>query len=178
VTPALALFLLVGMAGAVETAASREQARLCERLAGEESLAACQRAIDLGLGPTRLGPVRQIMARRLAALERWVELAEHFRVDVGLHPQDSETRLRLGSTLLYALDRPDDAIVELAEAVSFAPDSALARGTLAVALAARGRAKDAAAEFEAAVRLDEHLLDHRPAMREAFAAARRGESWP
>jgi tetratricopeptide (TPR) repeat protein len=178
VTPALALILLAGTVGPVETAASREQARLCERLTGEESLAACHRAIDLGLGPARLGPVRQIMARRLAALGRWVELAEHLRGDVSLHPQDSEARLRLGSTLLYALDRPDDAIAELAEAVSLAPDSALARGTLAAALAAGGRAKDAAAEFEAAVRLDEHLLDHRPAMREAFVAARLGEAWP
>jgi hypothetical protein len=36
----------------------------------------------------------------------------------------------------------------------------------------------AAGEFEAAVKLDEHLLDHRPAMRAAFEAAQRGEAWP
>jgi tetratricopeptide (TPR) repeat protein len=177
-TGAIALAFLVVASRPAETAAAREQARLCERLAGEESLTACQRAIALGLGPERLEPARQIVARRLATLERWDELAAHFRADVDLHPTDGDVRVRLGSTLLFALGQPDEAAVELAEAVRLAPGSAVARGLLALALAARGRAKDAADEFEAALRLDEHLLDNRPAMRAAYEAAGRGEAWP
>lgn len=177
-TSALALVLLAVAARAPETAAAREQARLCEKLNGEESLAACHRAIDLGLGPERLGPVRQIVARRLAALDRWEELVEHFRGDVAMHPLDAEMRQKLGSTLLFALGRPQEAVVELAEAVRLAPDSALARALLALAQGVSGGLKDAADGFEAALRLDEHLLDHRPAMGAAYEAARRGEAWP
>ena len=177
-TSALALAFFAVAARPQEGAAAREQARLCEKFTGEESLAACHRAIELGLGPERLGPVRQIVARRLASLERWEELAEHFRLDAALQPLDPEARLRLGSTLLFALGRPAEAMGELAEAVRLAPDSAVARAFLALAQGASGRLKDAADGFEAALRLDEHLLDHRPAMRAAFEAARRGEPWP
>ena len=75
--PLLLAFLAVA-AQPKETAAAREQARLCEKLAGAESLAACQRAIALGLGPERLGPVRQLVARRLASLQRWEEPCRAF----------------------------------------------------------------------------------------------------
>jgi tetratricopeptide (TPR) repeat protein len=175
---ALALSLLALVTRSPESPAAREQARLCEKLTGEESLFACRRAIFLGLSPERLGPVRQILARRLASLERWDELAEHFRRDVALSPLDAEARLRLGSTLLFALGRSHDAVAELAEAVRLAPGVALHRGVLAQAQAASGRLKEAVDDFEAALRLDEHLLDDRPAMRAAFEAARRGEGWP
>lgn len=162
---------------AAETPAAREQARLCESTVGEDSLAACRRAIQLGLGPARLVPVRQIVARRLAALERWEELAEHFREDVALRPDDAEARLKLGSTLLFGLGRPTEAEAAFAEAVRLAPDSALGHALLALCLGA-GRPAEAAAEFEIAGRLDEHLFDDRPAMVAAQDAARRGEAWP
>ncbi len=177
-TSALALAVALALARSPETAASREQARLCEKLTGEESLAACRRAIELGLSPERLEPVRQIVARRLASLERWPELADHFRGDVALRPLDAGAHLRLGSTLLFAVGEPAEAEAELTEAVRLEPDSAVARGLLALALAARGRLQEAADAFDAATSLDEHLLDHRPAMRAAIEAARRGEAWP
>jgi tetratricopeptide (TPR) repeat protein len=177
-TSALALAAIAIVTHTPENAGAREQARLCERLTGEESLAACRRAIAQGLGPERLGSVRQIVARRLATLQRWEELAEHLRGEVALHPLDGEMRLRLGSTLLFALGRPDEAAVELAEAVRLEPASAVARGLLALAEGSSGRLTEAAEGFDAALRLDEHLLDHRPAMRAAMEAARRGEAWP
>ena len=177
-TSTLALALVAALARSPETAASREQARLCEKLTGEDSLAACRRAIDLGLSPERLGSVRQIVARRLASLERWAELRDHFRADVALRPLDADVRLRLGSTLLFAMGEPAEAEAELAEAVRLEPGSAVARGLLGLALAARGRLKEAADEFDAATSLDDHLLDHRPAMRAATLAAQRGEAWP
>jgi tetratricopeptide (TPR) repeat protein len=178
VTSALLFVLALVAARTPEAPAAREQARLCEKLTGQESLAACRRATTLGLGPERLWPVRQIVARRLASLERWADLAEHLRGDVALRPEDAMVRLRLGSALLFALGRPADALVELAEAVRLAPDSATARGVLAVAQGQSGRPQEAALEFEAALRMDEHLLDHRPAMRAAYEAARIGQAWP
>jgi tetratricopeptide (TPR) repeat protein len=174
----LALSLFALAAPTSEPPAAREQARICEKLTGEESLFACRRAIDLGLSPERLWPVRQIVARRLVSLERWNDLAEHFRRDVAIHPSDPEARLRLGSTLLFALGRHDDAVPELAEAARLAPEAALPRGLLALAHAASGRLKEAVDHFEEALRLDEDLLDHRPGMRAAFEAARRGQAWP
>ena len=177
-TSALFFVLVAAVARPPESPAAREQARLCEKLTGLESLAACRRAIEIGLGAERLPPVRQIIARRLASLERWADLAEHLRGDVALHPEDAMARLRLGSTLLFALGRPADASIELAEAVRLAPDSATARGVLAVAQGQSGRPQEAALEFEAALRNDEHLLDHRPAMRAAYKAARMGQAWP
>ena len=59
-----------------ETAAAREQARLCERENLEAGAAACREALRLGIGPARRGPVREMLARHLVALERWNELAD------------------------------------------------------------------------------------------------------
>lgn len=178
-TPALGLALLAVVAPPPsETAAAREQARLCERFVGEESLAACRRALALGLGRERRKSVRQIVARRLASLERWPELAEHFRGDVAEDPLDNEARLHLGSTLLFALGRNRDAVEELEVAARLQPGSAEMQALLAVALCASGRPKDAAEAFEEAVRLDEHVLDHRPALQATLESVRRGEAWP
>ena len=180
--PVLVLAILgaatVAVPPAPETAAAREQARLCEITIGEGSLAACRRAIEMGLGPARLVPVRQIVARRLAALEKWTELAEHFREDVALRPGDAEAHLKLGSALLFGLGRPAEAEAAFSESIRLAPDVALAHAFLALALGASGRSADAAAEFGIALRLDEHVFDHRPAMALAHEAAERGEPWP
>lgn len=180
--PVLALALLGAVAVAVppasETAAAREQARLCEITTGEGSLAACRRAIDMGLSPSRLVPVRQIVARRLAALEKWGELTEHFREDVALRPGDSEAHLKLGSALLFALGRSAEAEAAFSESIRLAPDVALAHAFLALALGASGRSAEADAEFDIALRLDERLLEYRPAMALAREAAERGEPWP
>jgi len=46
------------------------------------------------------------------------------------------------------------------------------------ALALLGRAPEAVAAFEQALRLDATALDRRPAARAAYEAARRGEKWP
>ena len=182
-TPALALGLLALTAlpsprAAAETAAAREQARLCEITTGDVSLAACRRAIELGLGPARIAPVRQVLARRLAALARWDELAEHFRGDLAQRPDDAEAHLKLGSALFFGLGRPAEAAAAFGESVRLAPDSALGHALLGLALGANARATEAAAEFEIALRLDERLFDQRPAMASAFDAAQRGEVWP
>ncbi len=50
-----------------ETPAAREQARLCERLNREPGVAACRAALGLGIGRDRQGPVREILAKHLAA---------------------------------------------------------------------------------------------------------------
>jgi tetratricopeptide (TPR) repeat protein len=175
---ALALALFAAGPAVVETPAAREQARQCEITVGEESLRACRRALEMGLSPGRLVPVRQIVARRLAALERWDELARHFEGDVALRPDDATAWSNLGAALLFGQGRLAEAEAALAEAVRLAPDAALAHALLALTLAGRGRAQDAAAAFESALRLDERLFEDRPAMALAYEAARRGEPWP
>jgi tetratricopeptide (TPR) repeat protein len=161
-----------------ETPAAREQARLCERQSLEEGVAACRAALELGIGAERRGPVREMLAKHLVALEKWDELAELLREGVRLDPTRAVAWQRLGMTALFALGEPAEATSALEEAVRLAPRDAQARLGLALALHAGGRAKEAAAAFEEALRIDPAVLDGRPAARAAMEAARRGEPWP
>ena len=161
-----------------ETPAAREQARLCERKNLEEGVAACRAALALGIGPERRGPVREMLAKHLVALEKWDELAELLREDVRLDPTSAAAWQRLGLTLLFALDEPAEATGALEEAVRLAPRDAPVRVGLALALHAAGRAQEATAAFEEALRIDPAVLDGRPAARAAMEAAGRGEPWP
>ena len=145
-----------------ESAAAREQARLCERKNLEEGAAACRQALALGIGPQRRGPVRAILARHLVSLERWEELAEVLREDVRESPTSAAAWQRLGLTLLFALDEPAEAIGALEEAVRLAPSDAAARVGLGLALHAAGRAQEARASLEEALRLEPSVLDGRP----------------
>ena len=161
-----------------ETAAAREQARLCERLNLAAGAEACRQALALGIGPERRAALREQLARHLVALEDWDALADHFRESVRLEPQNAVGWQRLGLTLLFALHQVEEAVSALEEAVRLAPADAEARVGLAQALAAASRAGEAAAAFEAALRLDPRVLDGRPAARAAYAATRGGASWP
>jgi len=53
-----------------------------------------------------------------------------------------------------------------------------AQATLAVALFALGRFAEARGAFDEAVRLDPSYFEGRPAVRQVYEAAQRGESWP
>jgi tetratricopeptide (TPR) repeat protein len=161
-----------------ETPAAREQARLCERENLEAGVAACRAALELGIGPERRKPVRELLAKHLVSLERWDELAELFRENVRLEPQSAEAWQRLGQTLLFALDQREEAVAALEEAARLAPADAPTRVALALALHASGRPKEAVSAFEEALRLDADVLEGRPATRAVLDAARRGEPWP
>ncbi|HEY7924108.1 MAG TPA: tetratricopeptide repeat protein [Vicinamibacteria bacterium] len=161
-----------------ETAAAREQARLCERLAGASGAAACQQALALGIALPRRAAVREQLARHLVALEDWDALAELFRESATLAPQDALAWRRLGLTLLFALHQPSEALGALEQAVRLAPADAEARAGLAQALAASGQLQAAVAAFDEALKLDAAVLDGRPAARAALDAARRGAPWP
>ncbi len=174
----LLLLALLAAPPAVETPAAREQARLCEDLTGEEGLVACRRALSLGLAPARVGPVRELLARRLVALERWEELAAHFAEDARLQPENAVFQFRLGSTLLFALGRVEESLGPLPEAVRLDPGRAEYHVTYALALSALGRPREAAAAFEEALGVDPEVLAGRPAAQAVLEAARRGESWP
>jgi tetratricopeptide (TPR) repeat protein len=180
---ALGLALAVGPAAARgpsqgETAEAREQARLCERLSREEGVAACRAALELGIGKQRRGPVREMLARHLVALERWDELAELHRESVQAEPTNALAWQRLGLTLLFALEEPVAAAGALEEAVRLDPADAPARVGLALALHACGRREESAAAFEEALRLDPAALEGRPAARAVHESVRRGEPWP
>jgi cytochrome c-type biogenesis protein CcmH/NrfG len=163
---------------APESAAAREQARLCERLNLAAGAEACREALALGIGPARRAAMRQQLARHLVALEDWEALAAHLREDVSLEPQSAPAWQRLGLTLLFALHQTQEALAALQQAVRLAPADAQAQLGLAQALAAAARPAEARAAFEAALRLDPLVLEGRPAARAAFEAARGGASWP
>jgi tetratricopeptide (TPR) repeat protein len=174
----LLLVLLAAPARPTESAAAREQARLCESRPREAGLAACRRAVEMGLGPRRLEAVRELTARRLASLERWEELVEHFREEVALHPERAEAQRRLGAALLFAVDRPEEALGPLREAARLGTDGGEAQVLLGIALNALGRQPEAVAAFDDAERADPSLVDRRPASRAVYEAARKAERWP
>ncbi len=122
-----------------ETPAAREQARQCERKSLEEGVAACRAALALGIGPERRGPVREMLAKHLVALEKWDELAELLREGVRIDPTSAVAWHRLGLTLLFALDEPAEAVGALEEAARLEPRDATLRVGLALALQATGR---------------------------------------
>jgi len=161
-----------------ETAAAREQARLCERENLEAGVAACQEALALGIGGARRGAVREMLARHLVALERWGELADLLRENVGLDPGSSAAWQRLGLTLLFGLGETAEATGALEEAVRLAPEDGNARLGLALALQVSGRAPEAVEALDQALKLDPAVLEGRPAARAALEAARRAEPWP
>jgi len=161
-----------------ESAAAREQARLCERLNLAAGADACRSALALGISAARRPALRDQLARHLVALEDWAALADHYREGVRLAPQDATTWRRLGETLLFALDERQEAASALAEAVRLAPGDAESRLGHAQALLATGRTAEARAAFEASLALDPRVLDGRPAARAAMEAARAGKSWP
>lgn len=161
-----------------EGAEAREQARLCERLNREEGAAACRAALALGIGAARRDAVRQMLARHLVALEKWDDLAEHYREDVRLEPKSADAWERLGRTLLFALDQRAQAIAALEQAVRLAPAAAEPRVTLGLALAAEKRHPEAVAALREALRLDPAVLTGRPAARAVLDAAERGQPWP
>ncbi len=173
-----ALLAAAAQARPPEGPLAREQARRCEELSGEEGLAACRHAIPLGLAPPRLEAVRELLARRLVSLERWEELVEHYREGVALHPERAEAHYRLGCALLFAVDRPQEALVPLREAARLASEDATTRLALGIALSALGREREAAAAFEAALKLDPGLLEGRPAAQAVLEAVRKAEPWP
>jgi tetratricopeptide (TPR) repeat protein len=163
---------------AQEPSEALEQARLCERLDEEAGVEACRSALALGLEPERRGPVRELLAKHLTDIESWSELAELYREDVRLAPKNAQAWLKLGSTLLFALNQRAEALAALEEAARLDPDDAEIRSTLAIALHSLGRYKEATAAFDEALRLDPKVLEGRPAAQAVREAALRGEPWP
>src|SRR5260370_4776390 len=106
----VALLAIASPRARAEEPAAGEQARLCEERSGEEGLAACRSAIASGLGRERVAALRQLLALRLASLERWEELAAVYREAVRLEPNDPEANWRLRSTLPLPLRQPEGAL--------------------------------------------------------------------
>jgi tetratricopeptide (TPR) repeat protein len=170
--------LLAASAAAADTPAAVAEARRCWSTVGEPGVAACRRALDAGLMPSRASRVELTLATRLAGLRRWDEAADVHRRAIERRPQDGEAHRRLGAALLHGLGRPSDAEASLREAIRLGNGEARTWGDLALALVALGRFTDAVAAFDEALRLDAKFLEGRPGARAAYDAARQGRPWP
>jgi Flp pilus assembly protein TadD len=172
-----ALMLATAPAGA-DTPAALAEARRCWATIGEVSIAACRRALELGLAPARASRVELTLSTRLGALGRWDEAAEVHRRAIATRPREAEARRRLGAALLHGLGRPADAETALREAIALGANDAQTYGDLALAVLALGRPADAVAAFAEAVKRDPRFLDGRAASKAAYEAARAGRPWP
>lgn len=161
----------------VDGAEARRQAYLCSSLQKEPAIAACRRALELGLSRERAATAYLLLALNLSELNRWPEAVDAYRARVRLLPQDAEAHWRLGDALLFGLSEPKEALIPLREAVRLKPDLAAAHGSLGVALAASGDYAQAVASFDEAARLDPAYFTNRPATRQVYEAARKGERW-
>jgi len=154
------------------------EAQRCASTVGETSIAACRRALELGLAPGRSAHVEQVLSARLGGLGRWEEAAEVHRRAIARRPAEAEPHRRLGAVLLHGLGRPRDAEPELREALRLGSAEARTPGDLGLALLAQDRYAEAVAAFEAARAIDPKYLDRRPGSRAAYDAARAGKPWP
>jgi len=156
---------------------ARQQAHLCASLQKEPAIAACRRALELGLSRERAAAAYLLLALNFSTLNRWPEVVDAYRERLRLLPQDAETHWRLGDALLFGLSQPKEALIPLQEAVRLKPDLPGAHGSLGVALASSGAYVEAVAAFDEAVRLDPQYFANRPAAQQVYEAARKGERW-
>jgi tetratricopeptide (TPR) repeat protein len=185
VARALPLHLLVlSLAGAtmataagVDSLEARREVAMCSSLRKDAAIAACRRALKLGLSPQRAATVQLLLALNLSGLNRWQEAADAYRERLRLRPEDAEAHWRLGDALLFGLSQPAEALAPLREAVRLRPDLAGAQGSLGIALAASGAYPEAVTALDAAQRIDPEYFTNRPAAKRVYEAARRGERW-
>ena len=168
----------VPAAAGADTPAALAEARRCWGTVGEPGLAACRRALEAGLTPSRASRVELTLATRLAGLGRWDEAADVHRRAVARRPQDGEAHRRLGAALLHGLGRPSEAEASLREAIRLGAGEARTWGDLALSLVGLGRLPDAVAAFDEALRRDAKFLEGRPGAGAAYDAARQGRPWP
>lgn len=161
-----------------ESVAVIDQSYRCLAKTKEEGVAACQSALALAPAPWRAEVLRQVLALKLTNLVRLEEAVEVYRESARLMPADPGAQLRFGSAVLYFAADPAGSEAPLREALRLDPQDATAQATLAVALFALGRFSEARAGFDEAVRLDPSYFEGRPAVRQVYQAAQRGESWP
>ena len=170
--------LLAAPAAAADTPAAVAEARRCWSTVGEPGIAACRRALEGGLMPSRASRVELTLATRLAGLGRWDEAADVHRRAVARRPLDGEAHRRLGAALLHGLGRPSEAEASLREAIRLGAGEARTWGDVALSLVGLGRLPDAVAAFDEALRRDAKFLEGRPGARAAYNAARQGRPWP
>ncbi len=162
----------------VESAEAREQARGCFETTGEGAIAACHKALGLGLAPQRALLARRSLARKLEVLGRWEEAAGVYAELAALRPDDPEAQLRHGLALLYGVGRAEEALGPLRVAEAVQPEDTRSRLALGAAFNALGRFAESVAAFEAALALDAACLEAQPASRFVYAASQAGRAWP
>jgi tetratricopeptide (TPR) repeat protein len=172
------LALLASAASARADPQANAEAQRCAGTVGETAVAACRRALELGLSPGRAAHVERLLSARLGGLGRWEEAAEVHRRAIARRPAEAEPHRRLGAVLLHGLGRAREAEAELREALRLGSAEARTHGDLGLALLAQDRYAEAVAAFDAARAVDPKYLDRRPGSRAAYDAAKAGKPWP
>ena len=139
---------------------------------------ACRKALTPVRAPERREVLTEVLAKKLATLERWEEASGAFADVVRMRPRDAEAKLGLAAAWLYGMGRAEDALAPLADAADLLPDDPRPWIERGIALAALGRLAEAVAAFEEALRRDPSCLEARPAAAEVLEAARHGKTWP
>ena len=169
--------LAVAATAQVPEAASPTRGCLASRT--KTVLIECREALqDDTISTNRRATLLRVMALRLAAENRWLEVAHTYSELIATEPDDARAHCDLGEVLLHGLGRPEDALAALRESLRLDPDAAETYGLVAATLNALGRPVDALRAYEDALRIDPGYLTARPASRKSFDASAQGLKWP
>lgn len=104
------------------------------------------------------------------------EAIKHFRESLQINPDDPDVLQALGNILRDRSSSAelDEAIALLRRATRTIPSSVVARNSLGIALAKRGRLDEAISEFREALRLDPGLAEAQSNLDNALALKRQG----
>jgi tetratricopeptide (TPR) repeat protein len=157
---------------------ARVKFRACSAARREKALELCRAALAMQLSPRRGAVANLVLARNLAVLERWDEALAAYREALRLAPEDADAAFRVGTTLLYGLNRAAEAEAYLRQAIAGRQDAPQFHLELGVALNALGRHDEAKAEFAAALHFAPAAFDQRPAATATRESSQRSLPWP
>jgi tetratricopeptide (TPR) repeat protein len=164
----------------VDGPAAREQVRACMAVGtpAEDALAACRKALELGVNRDWAGSIRLLMARKLIERQRWDDAVSVYRELAAAQPAEAQAHARLGHALLYGKGDAEAALSALREAVRLDPRDVSARAALAAAWNALGRHEEAKQACDELSREAGSPLQNRPGAAAICAAAAQRAVWP
>jgi tetratricopeptide (TPR) repeat protein len=154
-----ATILLAGAGGPSPRDAAESAAKVCATVAGDAGIAACREAItggyfDQGRAFPSSVEAYERLGRAFGELGRWEDACRAYRERIRLDRQNPMAHYQLGVVLLERLERPEEALGPLLEALRLQPDYANALYAVGAARARLEQNAEALDYFKKAINLN------------------------